>query len=555
MAKSNDGSKFIFVCGGVLSGVGKGIVTASLGLVLKSKGFSVTAVKIDPYLNIDAGLMRPAEHGEVFVTEDGGEFDQDIGNYERYLGVDMLKSNNITSGKIYQNVIQNERAMMYGGRDVEPFPDVVNEIKAQIRANVHGEDFVLVEIGGTSGDVENLLFLHAAREMSKENKAIFIMVTYLPYLRSVGELKTKPTQHAVARLREVGIMPDFIVTRNEVPLDEPRRESISKRCFVPMNRIIDNPDVASVYEIPIMFEREGFADEILKVFGVPKKKSDLKAWKELYSNLTNSEKSVKIGLVGKYVKHGGSEHKDTYISVLEAIKHAAGNLSYMPEIEMIDSEDFEVSENLDKLKEFDGIIVPQGWGSRGTEGKINAIKYIRENKIPYLGLCFGMQMACIEFARNVIGLKDANSEEANPYTPHPVIHVMENQKEYLAKNQYGGTIRLGGWDCILDKGSISYAAYKKHRQFKTASKGLVSERHRHRYEFNNKYRKDYEKKGMIIAGTSPDNELVEFIELPKKVHPFFVGTQAHPEYKSQPMKPHALFLEFIEAAADRRKIK
>lgn len=554
MSKSN-GSRFIFVCGGVLSGVGKGIVTASLGLVLKSKGFSVTSVKIDPYLNIDAGLMRPAEHGEVFVTEDGGEFDQDLGNYERYLGVDMLKSNNITSGKIYQSVIQNERAMKYGGRDVEPFPDVVNEIKDQIMANVHGEDFVLVEVGGTSGDVENLLFLHAAREMGRDSRAIYIMVTYLPYLRSVGELKTKPTQHAVARLREVGIMPDFIVTRNEIPMDEPRRESISKRCFVPMNRIIDNPDVDSVYEIPLMFEREGFADEILNIFGIPSRKSDLTKWKNLYSNLKTSEQKVKIGLVGKYVKHGSCEHKDTYISVLEAVKHAAGNLGYMPEIEMLDSEQFENGGSLEVLNEFDGIIVPQGWGSRGTEGKINAIKYIRENRIPYLGLCFGMQMACIEFARNVIGLKNANSEEANPETKYPVIHVMENQKEYLAKNQYGGTIRLGGWDCILDKDSISYAAYKKHHQFKDEKKGLVSERHRHRYEFNNKYRKDYEKNGMIIAGTSPDNELVEFIELPKKVHPFFVGTQAHPEYKSQPLKPHALFLEFIEAASDRKKSK
>lgn len=555
MPKANKGSKFIFVCGGVLSGVGKGIVTASLGLILKSKGFSVTAVKIDPYLNIDAGLMRPAEHGEVFVTEDGGEFDQDLGNYERYLGVDMFKSNNITSGKIYQNVINNERAMKYGGRDVEPFPDVVNEIKEQILKNVNGEDFVLVEIGGTSGDVENLLFLHAAREMRKDYKAIYMMVTYLPYLRSVGELKTKPTQHAVARLREVGIMPDFIITRNEIPLDEPRKESISKRCFVPISRIIDNPDVESTYEIPLMFEREGFADEVLKIFEIPNRKSDLKTWAKLEKTLKSSPKTVKIGLVGKYVMHGNSEQKDTYISVLEAIKHAAGNLGYKPEIEMLGSEQFEKNGNFKKLDDFDGIIVPQGWGSRGTEGKINAIKYIREHKIPYLGLCFGMQMAAIEFARNVIGLKKANSEEADSTTPHPVIHIMENQKEYLSRMQYGGTIRLGGWDCILDKHSISYKAYKKHNQLKDEKTGMISERHRHRYEFNNDYRQQYEDNGMVISGTSPDNELVEFIELPKDVHPFFVGTQAHPEYKSQPLKPHALFLEFIKAAAERQKTK
>jgi CTP synthase len=552
----NRETRFIFVCGGVLSGVGKGIVTASLGYLLKSKGFSVTAVKIDPYLNIDAGLMRPAEHGEVFVTDDGGEFDQDLGNYERYLGTDMHKTNNITSGKIYQNIIKNERAMAYGGRDVEMFPDVIDQVKDMIWENVNGEDFVLVEIGGTTGDVENLPFLHAAREMGRENKSIYIMVTYLPYLRSVGELKTKPTQHAVARLREVGIMPDFIVTRNEIPLDEPRRESISKRCFIPQDHIIDNPDIDSIYDIPPMFEREGFGDKVLDCFGMRSKPSDLKQWEKLVSSLTKSKKEIKIGIVGKYVKSGSTEHKDTYISVLEAIKHAAGNLGYKPIITMISSEDFEKgSKKLSVLDEFDGVIVPQGWGGRGSEGKIHAIEYIREHKIPYLGLCYGMQMACIEFARNVLKLKDANSEEIDPKTKNPIIHIMPDQKEYLAQMQYGGTIRLGAWECTVKPKTLVHDAYTKHDQFEDAKRNLVCERHRHRYEFNNEYRAQFEEAGMVISGTSPDDKLVEFVELPKDVHPFFVGTQAHPEYKSQPMRPHPLFTEFMKAANKHKMSK
>lgn len=555
MAKRKQ-TRFIFVCGGVLSGVGKGIVTASLGFLLKSRGFKVTAGKIDPYINIDAGLMRPAEHGEVFVTEDGGEIDQDLGNYERFLGTTFSRNQNITTGKIYQSIIAKERAMEYGGRDVEMFPDVINEVKLQIRSGISDEDFVLVEIGGTTGDLENMKFLHAVREMGKEDPAIYIMVTYLPYLRSVGELKTKPTQHAVARLREVGVVPDFLVTRNEIPLDEPRRETLSKRCFLDVERIIDNPDVESIYQIPLLFEKAGFASQVLKQFGLKDKKPDLSKWEKIYRSLVQDKKVLRIGMVGKYVKHGSTAHKDTYVSVLEAIKHAAGSLGYKPEVVMFDSAHFESdAKSLAELGKMDAVIVPQGWGKRGTEGKIAAIRYVREHKIPYLGLCFGMQMACIEFARNVLGLKHANSEEADARTPHPVIHIMPNQKEYLAKKQFGGTIRLGGWECVLDQNSLVYKQYKKWGDFVDAKQRLVSERHRHRYEFNNAYREQFDNAGLRVVGTSTDGELVEFVELDSKLHPFFVGTQAHPEYKSQPLKPHPLFLGLIKAALDRHSGK
>ncbi len=544
--------KFIFVCGGVLSGVGKGIATASIGYLLKEQGYKVTAVKIDPYLNIDAGLMRPAEHGEVYVTEDGGEIDQDLGNYERFLHHTFSKRNNITSGKVYERIINKERQMSYGGRDVEIFPDMINEIKTMIRENITDEDFVMVEIGGTTGDVENLPFLHAAREMGKENEAIYIMVTYLPFLKSVGELKTKPTQHAVANLRQVGIIPDFIITRNEIPIDEPRKESISKRCFVDVTNIIDNPDLESIYEIPLRFHNEEFDKKVLAKFNLKLKKSNVDDLASFVKTLKSSKKHVKIGIIGKYITHGSTAHLDTYISVLEAIKHAAGELGVKPEIRMIASDVFEKDKSkLSELNDLDCVIVPQGWGSRGSEGKIKAIEYVRKNKIPYLGLCYGMQMAAIEFARNVLGYKDANSEEIDAKTKNNVIHIMPNQKEYLAKQQYGGTIRLGGWDCVLKEGSTVFNVYKKHDAFKNVKKSIISERHRHRYEFNNVYRDEFEKNGMRISGTSVDGELVEFIELDRKIHPFFVGTQAHPEYKSYLLKAHPLFLELIKAGTKR----
>lgn len=556
--------KYIFVAGGVLSGLGKGIVSASLGLLLKSRGYSVTAVKIDPYVSVDAGTMRPAEHGEVFVTHDGGEIDQDIGNYERFLNVTLSKDNNLTTGKIFQSVIDKERHFKYEGRDVELFPDVINEIKEKICKASNGYDFSIVEIGGTSGDLENQPFLHAAREIGRENPSCYVMVTYLPYLRNMGELKTKPTQHAVAALREIGIMPDFIVTRNEVPIDEPRIETISKRCFVYPDNIIDDPDLDSIYKLPALFEEKKFADKILKHFGINSlKKANLEEWNKFTKNLLNSKKKLKIALVGKYVKHGNSNHKDVYVSVLEALRHAAAFNKVDLEVEAINAEDFEKiteKEVATKLSQYKAIVVPQGWGKRGIEGKLKAIKYARENNVPYLGLCFGMQMASIEFARNVLKLTDANTEEANTKTKNQIIHIMPEQKEYLRKNQYGGTIRLGAWPCKLTEDSKLKSLYKKYGNHKNApwkeprdrssvlslKSQVVYERHRHRYEFNNKYKEVFEKHGFLISGTSPDGKLVEAIEI--KDHPFFIGTQFHPEYISRPLTPHPVFIGLIEAA-------
>ncbi|MEM5792736.1 MAG: CTP synthase [Candidatus Aenigmatarchaeota archaeon] len=540
-------TKFVFICGGVLSGLGKGLVTSSIGLLLKERGFKTTAVKIDPYVNIDAGTMRPAEHGEVFVTDDGGEIDQDLGNYERFLNVSLTKNNNITTGKVFLNVINNERSFKYEGRDVEIFPDVINEVKRMIVEPSKGFDFCLVEIGGTTGDVENLIFLHAARELGREYPSIYIMVTYVPFLRNVGELKTKPTQHAVAKLREVGIFPDIIITRNEIPLDKPRIETISKRCFVSEDCIFDNPDIENIYEIPLILEKNGLVKKILEKFRMKQVEPNLKKWEDFVNGLKYHDKIVKVGIVGKYFIHGSTKHKDVYISVVEALKHASSKNKIGLEIVGIDSSEVEKN-GVNMLKGIDGIIVPQGWGSRGTEGKIKAIEFARVNKIPYLGLCFGMQMAVIEFARNVCGLNGANSTEVDPKTPYPVIHIMPDQEEYLKKKQYGGTIRLGSWPCRLNEKSMIYRIYKKHKKIED---GIIFERHRHRYEFNNEFRVLMEKKGLVIGGVSPDGKLVESIELPESVHPFFIGTQFHPEYKSRPLDPHPLFLEFLNSCVKK----
>lgn len=523
-------AKYIFVVGGVVSGLGKGIVAASLGMLLKSCGFRVNIIKIDPYLNVDAGTMRPAEHGETFVTEDGGEIDQDLGNYERFLNQDFNKDNNITSGKIYSKIIADERAFKYEGRDVEMIPDVPNEVKRRFYEMENGFDWVVVEIGGTTGDIENLPFLYAAREMGRERKAMYVMVSFVPQLKSVGELKTKPTQHAISELRSAGVIPDILITRSEVGLDRPRRETLAKRCFLDDDAIFDDPDCESIYRVPLILERQGVLKKIFKHFKIKNRKSQLIKWKKLLKK--RSGKAIKIALVGKYVRHGAGNHKDVYVSVLEALRHAAIANGVNIEVEAIDSNNYQ----LEELEKYQGIVAPQGWGSRGVEGIIRAVKYAREKKIPYLGLCFGMQMAVIEFARNVGGLAGANSEEVDPKTKYPVVHVMPDQKKYLEAHQYGGTIRLGAWPCKIKKGTTLEKIY---------GKNLIRERHRHRYEMNNEFRKRLEKAGMVISGTSPDGKLVEAIELNN--HPFFVATQFHPEYKSRPLNPHPIFVEFVKA--------
>jgi len=516
-------------------------------MLLKQSGYKVNHVKIDPYLNVDAGTMRPAEHGEVFVTDDGGEIDQDLGNYERFTNQSFSKDNNITSGKVFQTIIANERAFAYEGRDVEMIPDVPNEIKRRFYALEKGFDFVVVEIGGTTGDIENLPFLYAAREVGRERPAMYAMVSYVPYLKNVGELKTKPTQHAVAQLRATGINPDILVTRGEVPMDKPRIETLAKRCFLGNDAMFDDPDAQSIYDVPLILEKQGLVEKIEKHFGLKRAAPDLKGWKQFVKNYEQPKKEITIALVGKYVKHGGSSHRDVYVSVLEAIRHAAGKLAVKVRVEAFDSTDFD-PKALEKLKPC-AMVVPQGWGSRGVEGKIAAVEYARKKRIPYLGLCFGMQMAAIEFGRNVVGLAGANSQEVDKTTPHPIIHIMPDQEKYLAAKQYGGTIRLGSWPCVVKKGTLLEAAYKKYGSGENSMSvdRVINERHRHRYEVNNEYREALEKKGLIVSGTSPDGKLVEAVELPTSVHPFFVGTQFHPEYKSRPLSAHPLFVAWLKS--------
>lgn len=556
--------KFIFVSGGVISGLGKGITTASLSLLLKAHGYRVCPVKCDAYINIDAGTIRPQEHGEIFVCDDGIECDQDIGHYERFINEDLSRANYVTTGQIYQEVIRRERAFEYEGEDVEVVPHVPEEMIRRFKeaGKKMNADFVIVEIGGTVGEYQNILFLEANRIMKVRDKedVLHIHVGYLPTPPSIGEMKSKPVQTSVRILNETGIQPDFLIGRAEKSLDRRRKERLALFCNVSLEDIISNPDVKPVYEVPLILDGQQLAEKILAKFGLrPKKKKDLRKWRNLVERIKRVEdpevKTITIGIVGKYQKVGEYELEDVYISVVEAIKHAAWLNNVKPQIIWFDSEKIE-KRGVAGLGRIDGMIVPQGWGRRGVEGKIKAVQFARENKLPFLGLCFGMQMAVIEFARNVLGLERANSTEVSPETPHPVIHIMPKQEEYLKKHQYGGTIRLGAWPCRLTKGTKLAKIYEKHSQTSPTNLDpkpyiLIYERHRHRYEFNSRYRRRFEKAGMKISGVSPDGKLVEVIEIAD--HPFFVGTQFHPEYKSRPLQPHPLFLEFIKASLAEKK--
>ncbi len=533
---SDKNLRFVFVVGGVLSGLGKGVVTASIAKLIQAYGYKVTAIKIDPYVNIDAGTMRPTEHGEVFVTEDGGEIDQDLGTYERFLDMNLSKKNNITTGQVYLTVIQRERALEYGGRDVQVIPDVMNEAKKRILEASQGYDVSIVEVGGTTGDIENLIFLFAIRDLMMEYPSVAVMVSYVPMLRNVGELKTKPTQHAVAKLRETGIFPDFIVARSETGLDEPRIRKISRSCFIPQENIIDDPDLDSIYRLPLLFEEQNFVQKILAKLGLKKKRDMMGAWRKFVKMIDEAKKPVRVAIVGKYVSFGKAEHKDVYVSVLEAVKHASYHQGAKPEIVQVFSQDIEKKGAEAILNDFDGVIVPGGFGESGVEGKIEAIRYCREKQVPYLGLCFGMQLAVVEYARNVCGLKGAHTTEIDPDTPHPVVDIIPEQKELIAKKMYGATMRLGAWPAVLKEGTLVFKLYGKKE---------VSERHRHRYEVNPKYIKILEEHGLVFSGKSPDGVLMEFLELPN--HPFFVATQAHPEFKSRPLRPHPLFFGFVRA--------
>jgi CTP synthase len=539
-------TKYIFVAGGVMSGIGKGIAVSSIGRILKSKGFKVTAIKIDPYINVDAGTMNPIEHGEVFVTDDGIECDQDVGNYERFLDESIYSDNYMTTGKVYQSVIERERNLEYEGRCVEVVPDIPNEVISRIKraSKKTKSEITLIEIGGTVGEYQNLLFLEAARllRLAHPKDVLFILVSYLPVPKMIGEMKTKPTQYAVRSLNSAGIQPDIILARSDVPIDESRKKKMSIFCNVAHEDIISAPDVTSIYEVPLNFEKDNLSNRILKKLNLKSRQADLRDWAKLVEVIKNPIKTVKIGIVGKYFETGKFTLLDSYISVIEAVKHAAYHFQAKPEIVWLSAGKYEEGESaLKELSELDGVIVPGGFGSRGIEGKIKAIRYCRENKIPMLGLCLGMQLATIEFARNVCGLKKASSAEFGGKDIENVIDMMQEQKELIKDKRYGGTMRLGAYNCKLIPGTISYKAYGTE---------LISERHRHRYELNNKYLEMLTKNGLVVAGVNPERNLIEIIEL--KNHPFFVASQFHPEFKSRPLRPHPLFREFMKVAITPR---
>jgi len=547
--KKGKRTKFIFVVGGVMSGVGKGVASASIGRILQARGLRVTALKIDPYVNVDAGTMNPTEHGEVFVLDDGTECDQDVGNYERFLDCNLSGANYMTTGSVYLSVISRERSLGFGGRCVEVVPHIPLEVIDRIKkaAKKGKAEIVITEIGGTVGEYQNILFLEAVRMLKIKNPkdVLLVLVSYLPIQNAESEQKTKPTQYAVRSLNSAGLQPDIILARSRVPLDKKRKEKIAFNCNLREEDVVSAPDVTNLYEIPINFERDKISDLILKKLGLASRKKDLRQWQKLARRIRDAKEEVRVGIVGKYFGSGKFILADSYISVIEAIKHAAAFFGKTPLIEWIDAERFEESpKNLKTLDDYHGIIVPGGFGSRGVEGKIKAIRYLRGRKIPFLGLCYGMQLAIVEFARNVLGLKKANTTEINPRTPDPVIDVMPEQKANLKEKDYGGTMRLGAYPAVLRNGTIARRAY---------GKSQISERHRHRYEVNPKYILRLEQKGIVFSGFSPDRRLMEIAELKVVDHPFFLGTQFHPEFKSRPLNPHPLFREFMRAAAVRMR--
>lgn len=535
--------KYVFVTGGVVSGLGKGITAASLGRLLKARGLKVTAQKLDPYLNVDPGTMNPIQHGEVFVTDDGAETDLDLGHYERFIDESLSQNSNLTSGRVYWKVITDERKGVYGGQTIQVIPHVTNEIKKYIQKNAEsGADVSIVEIGGTVGDIESQPFLEAIRQFAVEagrENCLFIHVTLVPYLSASNELKSKPTQHSVKEMLSLGLHPDIIVCRTEHPLTDDIKRKIALFCNVDAECIIENRDCDLLYGIPLMMEDEGLAKVAIKKLGLQcAAEPDLTDWKEMVHALRHPKQVVKIALVGKYV-----ELHDSYISVNEALKHGGIATRSKVDIHWIDSETLEAPDcDLNAvLGDMDGILVPGGFGSRGIEGKIKAVHFARTNGVPYLGICLGMQVAIIEFARNVLGFADANSAEIDPATTHPVIDILPEQKDV---QEMGGTMRLGQYPCVLNPESKSFQLYQS---------SMIYERHRHRYEVNNDYRDDLSKNGMLLAGTSPDNHIVEMVELPD--HPWFVAAQFHPEFKSRPNKPHPLFRGFVTAAAERHAKK
>lgn len=530
-------SKFVFVTGGVVSSIGKGIVAASLGRLLKSRDYSVSILKLDPYINVDPGTMSPFQHGEVFVTQDGAETDLDLGHYERFTDTSMSRLNSVTTGSIYQAVLNKERRGDYQGGTVQVIPHITNEIKERIHrvAKDTNPDVVITEIGGTVGDIESLPFLEAIRQFRKDvgrNNVLYMHVTLLPWIPSAGEMKTKPTQHSVKELRSIGIQPDILVCRSDRPLQQGMKEKLSEFCDVPVESVITAKDASSIYEVPLILEREGLAQQVLDLFQLEQRQPNLSHWQSIVDRLYQGGQQIEIAIVGKYVRL-----TDAYLSVIEAVRHAAIAMGASLNVRWINSEDLEAYGAESYLQGIDGILVPGGFGVRGVDGKIAAIEYARLRNIPFLGLCLGMQCSVIEWARHVATLADANSAEFDPNTRNPVINLLPEQHDVV---DLGGTMRLGLYPCRLAPDTLAFSLYQDE---------VVYERHRHRYEFNNAYRNLFLETGFKISGTSPDGRLVEIIELPN--HPFFIATQFHPEFQSRPNMPHPLFKGFIKAAIER----
>lgn len=541
--------KYIFVVGGVMSGIGKGVASSSIGRIMKSKGFKTTAIKIDPYINVDAGTMNPTEHGEVFVLEDGYETDQDMGNYERFLDETLPSINYMTTGRVYQEVIRRERNLEYKGRNVQVVPDVPLEVIRRIKEaqQTAQADVTIIEVGGTIGEYENILFLEAARLLKHElpDDVAVVMLSYVPVPGNIGEMKTKPTQHASRELNSVGLQADIILARAPLPLDAKRKEKIATFCNVRPECVISAPDVQSIYDVPLNYEQDGMGDILCDVLGLEHRPTDLSEWKAFVEKVKNGTKELKVAVVGKYFESGEFVLADSYISVLEAIKHAAAHQDARVSLSYLDSEVYETNpEKLQELANFDGILVPGGFGTRGIEGIIAAVRFARENKIPYFGLCYGMQLLVVEYARNVAKIPDAHTVEVKPDARNTVIDYIPEQKEKIAKGEYGGSMRLGGYPCKLRTNTIAREAYGDVEE--------VRERHRHRYEVNLNSVIKLTEAGLKFSGVSPDHNLMEIAELPKEQHPFMLGTQFHPEFLSRPLSPHPLFMAFIKAASEKR---
>ena len=547
-SKKSSTPKYIFVVGGVMSGVGKGVTSSSIALLLQARGLNVTAIKIDPYINVDAGTMNPTEHGETFVLKDGLETDQDMGNYERFLNKDLPALNYMTTGSVYLSVIQKERNLEYGGKNVEVVPDIPLEVISRIKKaqKAAQADVVLIEIGGTVGEYQNVLFLEAVRMMKSEqpDDVAVVMVSYLPVPGSIGEMKTKPTQTAVRTLNSAGVFADVIVARSPVAVDQKRKEKIATFCNVRAENVISAPDVSSIYDIPMNYENDQLSLRLCHVLGLSTKKpADLAAWKKFVSRSKSGVDTVKIAVVGKYFNSGDFVLSDVYLSVLEAIKYSAYSLNLKPEITYLSSLHFTDKDKLKELKKYDGILVPGGFGKTGIEGKLNVIEYARRQKIPYFGICYGMQLAVLEYAKNVLKLKSVSTEEIDPKAEHLIIGVMEEQRAKIANKEMGGSMRLGQYEAVLKKGSLAQKAYKATD---------ILERHRHRFEVNPTYIEALEKAGLMFTGKSPSGELMEIAELPVTTHPFFLGVQFHPELQARPLSPHPLFTAFVKASYESK---